>query len=228
MAADIILMADDGHKFSAAFSPSQTDLQKRGLVIIQEIFGVNMHIRSLCSRFSELGFTSIAPALFDRVQQDVSLDYSEESVLLGRDLRNKLDWKKPLLDIQASIDHLQQIGCDEIHVIGYCFGGSLAWLSATRLQSLTSVISYYGGNIIDFLDESPKCPIMLHFGETDSAIPLEDVTKLQQKYPDLPVHIYPQAGHGFNCDLRASFNASAAQDALVRSLEFIDSQSKYD
>jgi carboxymethylenebutenolidase len=213
----IELTAADGHALTAyEADPGQAS---RGVVVVQEIFGVNGHIRDVTDRYAELGFRAVAPALFDRVTPRVELDYDADGVAEGRALRARIPWDHAVADMGAAVAHLADSG--PVGVVGYCYGGSLAFLAATRL-SIAAAVGYYGGQIVEFLDETPRCPLMLHFGEADSAIPLEDVAKIEATFPDVPVHVYEGAGHGFNCDRRGSFDEPSAGLALDRTLEFLD------
>lgn len=214
----IDLTAADGHRMSAWRVQPGGDV-KGGLVVIQEIFGVNDHIRSVVARFAGHGYDAIAPALFDRVQPGIELGYESDDVQRGRELRGKVADEDALSDIQAAIDRLKADG-RKVAVVGYCWGGSLAWAAATRLAGIKAAISYYGGQVPDMADEQPKVPVMLHFGETDASIPLEKVESFRQKHSDLPLYIYP-AGHGFNCEQRASYHADSAHEALDRTLAFL-------
>lgn len=212
------LTADDGHAFSAYRADAQGTV-KGGLVVIQEIFGVNPHIRSVCDRYAAAGYTSIAPALFDRVGADIQLGYDTDDVAKGREVRGKVADDDALKDIKAAIEALNKDGLATA-VVGYCWGGSLAWLSATRLAGIKAAISYYGGQVPDQSDEQPKVPVIFHFGETDASIPLDKVKIVEERHPDLPLHIYP-AGHGFSCDARGSFDQPSADLARERSLAFL-------
>ncbi len=211
----IELQAEDGHKL-AAYQAGPEGAAKGGLVVIQEIFGVNSHIRDVCDRFAGAGYAAIAPAMFDRVKKDVDLGYDEEGIAAGRELMAKLDWDSGLMDVAAAAQVLRPDG--KIGVVGYCWGGSVAWLAACRMD-IDAAVGYYGGQIPNFVDETPRCPVMLHFGETDASIPLEGVDAVRAAHPDIPVFTYP-AGHGFSCDQRASFHAESARRALVHTLDF--------
>jgi carboxymethylenebutenolidase len=215
---NIDLTAADGHTLSAWRVTPAGDV-KGGLVVIQEIFGVNDHIRSVVARFAGEGYDAIAPALFDRVEPGIELGYESDDVQRGRELRGKVADGDALADIEAAIDRLKADG-RKVAVVGYCWGGSLAWATATRLAGIDAAICYYGGQVPDMADESPKVPVMLHFGETDASIPLDRVEAFRQKHPDLPLHIYP-AGHGFNCEQRGSYDADSAAKALERTLAFL-------
>jgi len=219
-AMQLDLTASDGHTFSA-YRANAKGATKGGLVVIQEIFGVNSHIRSVCDRYAADGFTCIAPALFDRVNPGIELGYEADDIAKGRDLKGKVSDEEALRDIQACIDVLTNENLATA-TVGYCWGGSLTWLSATRLTGIKAAVSYYGGQVPDQADEKPNVPVMFHFGETDASIPLDRVEIVRQKQPDLPLHIYP-AGHGFSCDARGSFDAASADLAKERTLAFFAS-----
>ena len=214
----IELEARDGHNFDAYRARPNSDACA-GLIVIQEIFGVNGHIRNVTDRFAALGFDALAPALFDRVERGVELGYQSNDVDRGRAVRAQVSAEKALLDVDATIKFLAQTG-RPVAVVGYCWGGSLAWAAATRLQGLSCAVSYYGGQVAEMANEQPHCPVMLHFGETDHAIPMEQVEMVRAKHPALPLFTYP-AGHGFSCDERASFHALSAELAFKRTVEFL-------
>jgi carboxymethylenebutenolidase len=214
MGESIRLRAEDGHEFQA-YRADTPPPRKGGVVVVQEVFGVNPHIREVCDRFAELGYAAIAPALFDRIQPGVELDYDETGVAEGRGLVGELGWDAPMRDIWAAAKALRADG--KVGVVGYCWGGSVAWLAACRLD-VGCVSAYYGRHIVEFLDEKPRCPVILHFGAEDALIPLEDVRKVRMAYPDIPLYLYEGAGHGFNCDRRADFRPDTAATALQRTL----------
>ncbi|MCH8166459.1 MAG: dienelactone hydrolase family protein [Proteobacteria bacterium] len=213
------LQAGDGHTFGAYRAQPDGDI-RAGLVVIQEIFGVNSHIRNVADRFAAAGFDALAPALFDRAERGLELGYQPDDIDRGRAVRGQLSNDQALLDVDAAIGFLAQTG-RPVAVVGYCWGGSLAWAAATRLQGLAGAVCYYGGEIAKMADELPLCPVMLHFGETDHAIPMEDVETVRAKHPTLPLFTYP-AGHGFSCDERGSFHALSAELALNRTVEFLN------
>lgn len=210
------ITAPDGHRLSAhRADPEETP---RGLVVVaQEIFGVNEHIRGVCRRFAERGYVAVAPALFDRVERGVEMGYGPDDVARGRGLKAKAGLDGALADLAAA--RAVEMGLPAA-VVGYCWGGLLAWAAAARLDGLAAAVSYYGGGIGGMAEETPRCPVMLHFGERDHAIPPEEVEKVRRAHPDLPVHLYP-AGHGFNCEPRASYDAASADLAFRRTLEFL-------
>ena len=217
MGKTIELSASDGHGFEAYRADPQAT-PKGALVIIQEIFGVNAHIRSVCDGFAADGYAAIAPALFDRLERGVELGYDEPDRERGRGIRGRLDWDDVLKDVKAAADAVRSAG--KTGVVGYCYGGSVAWLAATRLD-FDAVVSYYGGNVADFAAETPRCPVIMHIGDQDASIPAEKIEIIKNAQPDIPVYIYEGVGHGFNCDERESFNELAATIARQRTLTFL-------
>jgi carboxymethylenebutenolidase len=219
MSKTIQLTADDGHTFSAYESGTGQN-SAAALIILQEIFGVNHHIRSVADTYAAHGFYTLAPALFDRAEPGVELDYSPASSQTARGFLTRIDPSAMLKDIAASIDHARrQVPSGKVGVIGYCMGGSYAWLSATRLHP-DAAVGYYGSKVIECIAETPVCPVMLHFGRQDQHIPVSAVEKIQQARPELPVFLY-DAGHGFNCNERSSYSQPAASLAFSRSLAFL-------
>lgn len=214
MGENITLTAADGHRFNAWSAGDGP-----GLVVIQEIFGVNGHIRNTVDRFAEQGFHAVAPALFDRIRPGLELGYEADDVAKGRELRGQVTNTDAISDIAATIQWLadqgRPVGC-----VGYCWGGSLAWAAATGLDGLAASVGYYGGEIAANASAAPQCPVMLHFGETDHGIPMEQVETVKAAHPDLPIHTYP-AGHGFSCDERGSFDQASHELALGRTLDFL-------
>ena len=215
MGEEIRLTASDGHGFDAYRADPQ-GMARGGVVVIQEIFGVNAHMRAVAEGFAAEGYAAVAPALFDRLERGVDLGYDEAGMTHGRALRADLKWEHAVLDVAAAADAVKPAG--KVCVVGYCWGGSVAWLSACRL-AVAGAVGYYGGQILDFKDERPGCPAMLHFGETDASIPLSDVDAIRASQPDVPIHLYP-AGHGFNCDARGSYHAESARLARERTMAF--------
>jgi carboxymethylenebutenolidase len=211
------LTASDGHELAAYVAEPEGE-PRGGIVVIQEIFGVNSHIRAVADGFAADGYKAIAPALFDRIEPGVELGYDPDSVAQGRELKGRMDWDSPLLDIRAAIDALSGL---KTGVAGYCWGGSLAWLAAARLDGIAAAVCYYGGQINDFRDKSAKCPVLMHFGGKDGSIPMDAVEAIRAAQPDIPIHVYEGAGHGFNCDHRASYDAGASATARQRTVEFL-------
>lgn len=187
------------------------------VVVIQEIFGVNPHIRAVTDRFAEAGFTAMAPALFDPIRPGTELRYDDAGVIRGRDYAADLGFERALKIVSAAARWLRESG-HRVGAVGFCWGGTLAMLANTRLH-LPSV-TYYGGRSVPFLGEPALAPMLFHFGERDRLIPPEDVEKHRIHHPDATVHVYP-AGHGFNCDERADFDAECATLAWSRTTAFL-------
>jgi carboxymethylenebutenolidase len=187
------------------------------VVVVQEIFGVNPHIRRVADQFAQAGFTALAPSLFDPVQPGVSLGYDETGVALGRDYAASLGFEHALQIVSASARWLRESG-HRVGVVGFCWGGTVAMLANTR-QGLASV-TYYGGRSVPFLNEPARAPMLFHFGEQDPLIPPDDVQKHRDHHPDAIVHTYP-AGHGFNCDERHDYAPESAALAWERTTAFL-------
>lgn len=218
MGETIELTASDGHKFKAY--RADPDGQARGaIVVIQEIFGVNHHIRAVCDRVAELGYVAIAPALFDRFSRDFESGYSPDEIAHARSMLAKVDFDAFLRDVaaaQAAVD-----GNGKTGIVGFCMGGSVAFLAACRLDGLSASVCYYGGRIPDFADEVPRVPTQMHFGEKDESIPLDKVESVKERRTDCDIHVYEGAAHGFHCDERGSFHPEAAKTAWQRTTEWL-------
>jgi carboxymethylenebutenolidase len=217
MGETLTLTAEDGHKFSA-YRAAPAGTPRGGIVVVQEIFGVNQHIRKTADGFAKDGYVAIAPALFDRVERGYDTGYGPQDIERGRATRGKLTTEQAMMDVKATVKELQKAGL-KVGVVGYCFGGTIAWLAATRVDGVAAAVGYYGGGVADAAEEKPKCPVMLHFGETDASIPKEHYEKVMRLHPNVPTHIYP-AGHGFNCDERGSWHAESAKLARERTIDF--------
>lgn len=198
---------------------AQPTVPPRGaLVIVQEIFGVNAHVRSVVDKFAAHGYSALAPAFFDHFERHVELGYDAEGVAYGRKLVDRLGFDRALEDLRSAAGQLGAEG--HTGVVGYCWGGSVAFLAAARLA--LPAVSYYGGRTVPFLHEKLNAPLLLHFGEDDPIIPPGDVKKHHEALPGAEIRIWP-AGHGFNCDQRADYNATVAVQALQRTLAFLAS-----
>jgi carboxymethylenebutenolidase len=216
MPARIQLRAEDGHAFDGYLSVRGDS--PIGLVVVQEIFGVNAHIRRVCDALAgATGYAVIAPALFDRAERGVELGYSAEDVARGRALRGKLADKDIMLDIRAAA---AAHGKRRVGIVGYCFGGTVAWYAATRLQRFSAASCWYGGGIAATRSEKPHCPVQMHFGEADASIPTSDVALVREAQPDVEIFTYPKAQHGFGCDDRASHSQPDAVLAKDRTVAF--------
>ena len=215
----IELTASDGHTL-AAYRADPEGAPKAGVVVIQEIFGVNAHIREVADDYAAQGYLAIAPALFDRSRPGVELGYDESAIAEGRDLAFSLDPALPVLDVEAAVKVAASAG--QVGVVGYCWGGSLTFLAACKLD-IAAASSYYGGQIVAALEREPGlvpgAPLIMHFGEQDAGIPLDDVDRIRNAFPDVPIHLY-DAGHGFNCDHRGSYDEASCRTARERTLDF--------
>ena len=192
---------------------------KGGVVVAQEIFGVNAHIRGVVDRFAEQGYDAIAPAFFDHLENGVELDYDAAGIAKGRTLIGELGFERVLEDVASAVDAIRSAG--RIGVVGYCWGGTVALLAALRLG--LPAVSYYGARNVGFLDEAPRAALQFHFGERDASIPPAAVQRHRDAFPQAEVFCYP-AGHGFNCEQRADHDPASAALALQRTLAFLDQQ----
>ncbi len=218
MGQTITLTASDGFELGA-YRADPEGTPRGGLVVVQEIFGVNTHIRSICDRYAALGYAAVAPAVFDRIQPGFECGYSPDEVAEARKFIATVDLDAMLLDTGAAAGALA--GTGKIGVVGYCLGGSIAFLAATRLDGISAAVGYYGGMITRHADETPRVPTQLHYGDADQGIPMSDVEKVIAARPDCDIHVYP-AGHGFACDERASFDAASTMIATGRTLRWFD------
>jgi carboxymethylenebutenolidase len=214
---DITLTASDQFELGA-YRTTPNGPPKGAVVVIQEIFGVNHHIRTICDRFAEQGYVAVAPAIFDRIERNFQSGYSPEEVAIARKFVANPDWAAMLRDTQAAIDSVKDVG--PVGIIGFCLGGSVGYAAATKLTGLSAAIGYYGGAIVKFADDRPTVPTQLHFGEQDHGIPLSDVETIRAKRPEVEVFVYEGAQHGFGCDERASYDKASAGVARQRSLAF--------
>ena len=215
MGTTIQLTAADGHKFSA-YVAGPADATK-GVVVVQEIFGVNHHMRDMADRFAALGYAVVAPALFDRAEPNVELGYTADDIATGRDYRMKLTDAQVMADVEAAAAHLAG---KKLGIVGYCFGGTVAWWGATRSTSFAAASCWYGGGIAGTKDERPNCPVQMHFGETDASIPMTDVDAIRAAQPKAESFVYKGAAHGFGCDERGSYSKPDYDLAQSRTVEF--------
>ncbi len=216
MGENISLAASGDFELGAYVAKPQGEA-KGAIVVLQEIFGVNQHIREVTDGYASAGYFAIAPKIFDRIDKDIELGYAEEDLGKGVQLAfQELDHATALADIQSAISYASSEG--KVGVVGFCFGGLLTWLSACTLDGVSAASAYYGGGIAGQKDKTPNCPVMMHFGEHDAHIPLTDVEAVRAAQSDVDVFVY-DADHGFNCDHRASYNAAASATALQRTLD---------
>ncbi len=212
----IELTAADGHTLGAyRAGPGNATA---GLVVVQEIFGVNGHMRNVCDQFAEAGYAVIAPALFDRAERGVELGYGEADLKRGLALRAQVPEQGTMADVLAAADAL---GVPALGIVGYCWGGTVAWWGATRFERFEAAVGWYGGGIAATREETAHCAVQLHFGAEDHGIPLSDVEAIRAAQPAVEIYVYEGAGHGFGCDARASFNPDANQHARTRTLDFL-------
>lgn len=213
------LRAQDGFTFGAYEALPEGE-PKGSLVVIQEIFGVNSHIREVVDGFAKSGYAAIAPQIFDRKQRNVELGYEADDMSVGFEMAfSGTPRELTLMDIQATVEECSKYA--PVGVVGYCFGGLLTWLAVCELYSISCGVAYYGGGIATELDRTPRVPIMMHFGELDAFIPQADIDAIKTKQPEAQVHVYP-ADHGFNCDHRDSYHADSANLARQRTLTFLE------
>lgn len=220
MGKTITLKASDGHELSA-YRADPAGTPKGCIIVLQEIFGVNHHIRAVADLVATAGYVALAPAMQDRAERNFESGYEASDIEKARALRGKIKNEDSLKDLQAAFDYLKAQNAGKVGAIGFCWGGSLAWLAATEIDGLAAAISYYGGEVPNNADKKSKCPVMFHFGEKDMSIPLEKVEIVKQKQPEHPLFVYKDAGHGFTCDERASFHPASSELALSRTQEFI-------
>ena len=216
MGTMIDLKTSDGATIGA-YKATPTGPSKGGIVVVQEIFGVNHHIQSMTDRVAAAGYTALAPALFDRAERGVELTYDAPGMKRGMELASKIPQDQHLASVLAAIDALASEG--PVGIVGFCLGGTLAYAAAARSGHLAAAVGFYGGGIAKMVGAKPLCPIELHFGEHDDHIPMSDIEAIKAAHPDIPVYTYP-AGHGFNCDERGSYDKPSAEAAWTRALAF--------
>lgn len=217
MGTTTTLIARDGHRLEAYRADAAPPAQG-GVVVLQEAFGVNAHIRAVCDLYARHGYGAIAPALYDRQRRNSAFGYDEASLEEARALRRGLVYQDALRDIEAAVAALRPFG--RVGLVGYCVGGSAAWLGAARLN-VDAAACYYPSDIAQQLDERPSAPVIVHFAERDRFIPTSIVEQFRTRHPDIPTYVYP-AGHGFNCSDRVhGYDAASASLALRRTLAFL-------
>lgn len=210
------LTASDGHML-AAYRAEPKGTPRGAIVVVQEIFGVNGHIRRVTDGFAADGYLAIAPAMFDRLERGIDMGYTPDAIAKGRALKVKVTLDMMVRDVEAAIAHVAHAG--KVGIVGYCWGGFVSWMCAAHARGLACAVAYYGGGILDHADLEPRVPVMGHFGEHDAGIPADGVRALAEKHPTHEFFLYP-ADHGFNCDERAVYDAAAAQLARERTLAF--------
>lgn len=210
------LTASDGHKL-AAYRAQPDGAPKAGIIVVQEIFGVTEHIQRVTDQFAEQGYLAIAPSLFDRVQPDVVLEYTEFEK--ARNTMQRLELDDTVKDMAATAAAVRSAG--KVGAVGYCWGGAIADLAACRIE-IDAAVAYYGRMIVEWLELKPTCPVMYHFGDKDPLIPAEMVAEIRAARPDGVFYTYPEAGHGFSCDERPDYHPESAELALARTLKFFE------
>lgn len=219
MGENVRLTAADGHDLGA-YRTDPAANAKGGIVVIQEIFGVNSHVRDVCDHLAQQGYVALAPALFDRITPGIELGYTEDDLHDGFGYMQEVGNETPMLDIQSAADALKSEG--KVGAIGFCWGGQLAWLTSKTVDVDCSV-GYYGVAVHDTLEPEPKCPMLLHFADNDVFVPPEAAEQVRKAYPEMPIYNYP-ANHGFNCDQRPDFHEPSARQAMERTLAFFAEQ----
>ncbi len=216
MGSMIRMTMADGAEIGVYHAPAQ-GMRRGGLVLVQEIFGVTAHIQDLCDSYAADGFEVLSPSLFDREEPGFQASYAPDDIQKAVKLsRADHPFELSLQDAQVCIHTLRDKG--PVFMTGYCYGGSVTWGAACTAEGLTAASAYYGGQIIRMKDWQPKCPVILHFGRKDHGIPMEGVTQIQAAHPSVPVYIY-EAGHGFNSDRRADYDADCAALARQRTYD---------
>ena len=215
MGENVRLTAEDGFELGAY--RAEPEGEARGsIVVIQEIFGVNAHIREVADGFAANGYIALAPAIYDRVEPDFEVGYTPDDMTRGRDVRAEAGWDGPMSDIAAAVKALD----GKIGTVGYCWGGTLSFLAGTRIEGVACSVVYYGGQIIPYKDEKANCPVLMHFGDLDQSIPMADVDAIRAAQPDAGIHVYEGADHGFNCDHRGTHEPNAQKLARERTMAF--------
>ncbi len=211
------LRAADGHELGA-YRSDPTGRPRGGVIVLQEIFGVNSHIRDVADRFAAQGYVALAPALYDRSSaKGVEMGYTTDDIARGRALREEFFWDDTVKDVEAAMTALRGEGLG-VGTVGYCWGGSISFLAAVRLP-LDCAVVYYGAQILPYVQEEERCPLLMHFGKRDASIPPSDIEAIQREHPEALVYLY-DADHGFNCDRRAQYDEASAMLAQERTLAF--------
>lgn len=218
MSETVKLHAADGHPLNA-YVAAPEGTPKGAIVVIQEAFGVNHHIRGVADGYAAEGYLAVAPALFDRYERGFEAGYDAAGMERAMALLPKLNMDWAAADTLAAIEYARDEYKTKVGVVGFCLGGSVAWMAAMQMP-ISAAVGYYGGHVAKFKDAQLKAPVMLHFGELDKHIPMSDVKAIRQAHPEVPVYTY-EADHGFNCDERASYSAPAAKQARERTLAFL-------
>ena len=219
MGTTVSIKSSDGHSFDM-YIAKPAGQAKGAVVICPEIFGINSHIHSVADQYAEQGYIAGAPALFDRVQRNFIAGYAQADIEAGVAIMQKIPMQSAVADTQAAVAHLRNMH-ERVAVIGYCWGGTVAWVAAAEIPKLSAAICYYPGGLVAQGELKPKCPTMLHLGENDKSPPADAARTVLAGHPTTMAFFYP-AGHGFNCDQRGSFDKTAAEQARQRSLALLD------
>lgn len=222
--AHTVFLKSPGNIYCPTYVSQPAGTPRGAVVVLQEIFGVNSHIRAVADGYAAAGYLAVAPATFTRVQSDVELGYTPADMAIGFGLKTQVEQLPDdgvMTDIQAAIRHAGEGGL-KVGIVGFCWGGLLTWRAATRLEGLSAAVPYYGGGMTSEPDASlqPQVPVLAHFGDQDQWIPLDSVDAFKARHPQVEVHVY-NAHHGFNCDQRGSWNEAAATLARERTLAFL-------
>ena len=212
---NITLTAADGHTLQAYVAGPED--AENAIVVLQEIFGVNSHIRDVCDFYAAKGYRVIAPALFDRVQPGIELGYAAADIARGKELKAAVSYEQALQDIEAAAAAMSRQ--KKIGVVGFCWGGTLSWVAACRSSLFSAASCWYGAGIAELRDEKARCPVQMHFGDRDKSIPAADVAAIRKAQPNVDICTY-DADHGFGCDQRGSFDPVASELARTRTVEF--------
>lgn len=214
---DVELLAADHHSFYA-YRAEPEGTPRGAIVVVQEIFGVNSHIKCVVDRFAADGYVAIAPSMFDRVERGVNLGYTPDAVQKGRALKAQITTEWMVRDVEAAVASVAHAG--KVGLVGYCWGGFVTWMCAHHAKGIACAVPYYGTGTVENGDLAPRVPVMGHYSDRDASIPADQVKALETKHANVQIFIYP-AEHGFNCDHRASYNADAAELARARTLDFL-------
>ena len=218
MGTQVELKAADGHAFKA-YLAEPAGKPKGAMIVVQEIFGVNQHIREVADGYAADGYLAIAPGFYERVQPGFETGYDPKDIEAGAAIAKQIKWDDVLKDAAAGLARVKSAG--KVGIVGYCWGGTAAWLAAAKLDGLACAIPYYGGGIHGVKDQKPRLPVLCHFGELDKSPSPEQAREIIAAQPSIGYFFYPGAGHGFNCNMRGSYNAEAAKLAKQRTLEFL-------
>lgn len=218
MGERIKLTASDGFAFNA-YRAMPEGTPRGGVVLIQEVWGLNHWIRSVADRWAQHGYLTIAPAMFDRVEYGYESDnYGPDQFVIIGELMKKFDMQTAMLDVDAAIKAAAEGG--KVGITGYCFGGRISWIAAHHGMGLTAASGYYGGGVPNYIDLAPSIPIEMHFGDRDKGIPLEQIEALKTRHPSADIYVYA-GDHGFcNSDRPGNFDEAACTKASARSLAF--------